>query len=174
MKLNLGCGGYPILGWRNMDAGSFPGVESRDLTRGFPDIPSNSVDAIFTEHFLEHLTHADGIFLLSECHRVLKPGGVMRICVPDLAHLVDKYIRRDVFWGGPGGWEPKTPCRMVNEGMTSWGHQFMYDFEELATSARAAGFETIYTVQVGESSFPDLCGIDRRTSPHDLRVELIK
>ena len=38
---------------------------------------------VFSEHFFEHLFLDEAIALLNECHRLMKPGGVIRICVPD-------------------------------------------------------------------------------------------
>jgi predicted SAM-dependent methyltransferase len=43
----------------------------------------NSINFIFSEHFFEHLFLDDALALLKECHRVLKPYGVIRTCVPD-------------------------------------------------------------------------------------------
>lgn len=47
------------------------------------DFPDNSFSFIVSEHFFEHLFLPDAIALLQQCHRVLKPGGVIRTCVPD-------------------------------------------------------------------------------------------
>lgn len=47
------------------------------------DYPDNTFSFIVSEHFFEHLFLPDAVALLQECHRVLKPGGVIRTCVPD-------------------------------------------------------------------------------------------
>ena len=44
---------------------------------------NNQYDFIFSEHFFEHLYLDEAIDLFSECNRILKPNGVMRIVVPD-------------------------------------------------------------------------------------------
>jgi predicted SAM-dependent methyltransferase len=49
---------------------------------------SDTFDFIFSEHMIEHVSHDDGAKMLAECHRVLKPGGHIRITTPDLAFLV--------------------------------------------------------------------------------------
>jgi SAM-dependent methyltransferase len=53
-----------------------------DLSQPFP-LPDSSVDRILSEHFFEHMAEVDVAALLKECYRVLKPGGFLRIAVPD-------------------------------------------------------------------------------------------
>lgn len=116
MRLNLGCGSVTPAGWQNVDyaigaraarwpvlgpivrkVGLFtlpwdPRITIHDLTRPFP-WRDNSADAIYSSHTLEHLDRAQGEAFLGQCARVLKPGGVLRIVVPDLAAHVDRYLR---------------------------------------------------------------------------------
>src|SRR5712692_2960803 len=47
-----------------------------------------SVDYLYSSHLLEHLFREDALRLLKEIQRTLKPGGWVRICVPDLAHAL--------------------------------------------------------------------------------------
>ena len=54
--------------------------------------PDNNFDYIVASHFLEHLTAAEGLVFLQECHRTLKKGGVIRLAVPDAALLIKKYL----------------------------------------------------------------------------------
>ena len=53
----------------------------RDITKGLP-FDSDKFDEVIIEHVLEHIEHKDGDFVMSEIHRVLKPGGIVRIEVP--------------------------------------------------------------------------------------------
>jgi len=53
----------------------------------------NSVDVIYSSHTLEHFTREEGILLLKECYRVLKPGGIIRVIVPDLRCYIHNYIQ---------------------------------------------------------------------------------
>jgi len=66
-----------------------------DVTKGilFED---NKVDLIFTSHFLEHIDRAQGKQFLKECYRVMKPGGVIRISVPNALLLTSEYIASDI------------------------------------------------------------------------------
>ena len=54
------------------------------------------VDLIFSSHMLEHLTKNEGLFFLRECYRVMKPGAVMRIVVPDAQRLINYYQEKQM------------------------------------------------------------------------------
>ncbi|AMK76450.1 hypothetical protein A1342_12825 [Methylomonas methanica] len=62
-----------------------------DLTKKFPWTDS-SVDIVYSSHTLEHFSRDDGRRFLTECHRVLRKNGIIRIVVPDLKHFVGEYI----------------------------------------------------------------------------------
>lgn len=66
-------------------------VEVCDLSKGLP-AESASVDVVYHSHFLEHLDRDKVPMFQREVHRVLKPGGVQRIVVPDLRGLIDSYL----------------------------------------------------------------------------------
>lgn len=93
MKLvNLGCGRRVHPQWVNFDfVASVPGVQQADLRKGIP-LPDQSADAIYHAHVLEHFGRPDGERLLKECCRVLKPGGVIRVVVPDLEQIARDYL----------------------------------------------------------------------------------
>jgi predicted SAM-dependent methyltransferase len=173
-KLHLGCGAIIIPGWTNYDVSPGPGGIVRDLTRPFPEF-SDSVDFIFHEHFFEHMTRAVGLSFLRECWRVLKSGGVLRIVTPDLHQLCRDYLegKIDRF---KGAWEPKTRCAMVNEGMRFWGHEFLYDGEELNDALRDAGFVSgnIRILPYRHSAHQALKGIDQRPNHGELIFEATK
>jgi SAM-dependent methyltransferase len=62
-----------------------------DLSKGIP-FPSNSIDVVFHSHLLEHLDRDVAPIFQREIHRVLKPGGIQRIVMPDLEFEVMKYV----------------------------------------------------------------------------------
>jgi ubiquinone/menaquinone biosynthesis C-methylase UbiE len=62
-----------------------------DLTKPFP-WANDSVDVLYSSHTLEHMSRDQGHEFLRQCHRVLKPGGVIRIVVPDLSCVVKRYL----------------------------------------------------------------------------------
>ena len=66
-------------------------VMVHNLKHGIP-YPDNSVDAVYHSHLLEHLDREVAPKLQAEIFRVLRPGGVQRVCVPDFRRLVDAYV----------------------------------------------------------------------------------
>lgn len=77
LRLNLGCGGTPLDGYVNIDRAH--GQEAYPLSYA-----DGSVDEVRASHLFEHFAFADSINVLKDWVRVLKPGGVLRIAVPDL------------------------------------------------------------------------------------------
>jgi predicted SAM-dependent methyltransferase len=92
LLVNLGCGSVWHGAWQNFDLDpQHPSIRSMDLGRPLP-FADGSVDAIYHAHVLEHFEPAAGQRLLAECHRVLKPGGIVRVVVPDLEELAQRYL----------------------------------------------------------------------------------
>lgn len=162
--LNVGSGSHPLPGFVNIDLN--PEADLRhDLSKGLP-YPDRAVDRVFSEHFLEHLSQAQGLAFLRECRRVLKPGGVMRIAMPDLDELVRRYSSTD--WRGDGdmfkmGWHwVDNRCEMMNIGMREWGHQWVYNDEELRLAAQRAGLSIRGRLPWGESDLAEFRGLEYR------------
>src|SRR5690349_1676518 len=84
-KLHVGCGSLRFDGWVNIDQYANKEVTDVewDLTEPFP-IPDSSCQLVYNEHLLEHLAPAQASLFLAECHRVLRPQGVLRIAMPSL------------------------------------------------------------------------------------------
>ncbi len=79
-KLNLGGGNDRIPGYANIDILALPQVDIVcDLARGIP-LPDNTIEEIYTTHFLEHLP--DTVFMMKEIYRVCKPNAIVKIKVP--------------------------------------------------------------------------------------------
>ncbi|MBD3307172.1 methyltransferase domain-containing protein [candidate division KSB3 bacterium] len=120
LRLNLGCGPQPPpQGWVNVDnalGAKFakipgfafinhylhvfklqwdPSIVIHDLRTPFP-WDDNSVDVIYSSHTLEHLTREEGRVFLSECARILRYHGLIRLLVPDLEVLVTRYRAGEV------------------------------------------------------------------------------
>ena len=111
-KFHLGCGiiflkNYLNIGfWTNLEQNKLyanpNGVADTvllnfDLTNGIP-ASDNSLEVVYHSHMLEHLTNNEGIEFLRECNRVLQPGAIMRLLVPDLENFSKKYIEGDDFF----------------------------------------------------------------------------
>ncbi len=95
MYINLGCGGLFVDDekWRNLDLVShYDGVIECNFLQGI-ELESNIADLIYSSHLLEHLPFDYAPEFLKEHYRILKPGGIIRIVVPDLSKLIDLYLQ---------------------------------------------------------------------------------
>lgn len=91
--LNLGCGHRVHPAWLNLDiAPTDPSVIAHDLTESIP-LDDGSCLAVYNSHVLEHLPREDAPEFLAECFRVLMPGGILRVVVPDLETIARLYLR---------------------------------------------------------------------------------
>jgi predicted SAM-dependent methyltransferase len=138
LRLHLGSGAQPKDGWVDVDLAGDPVDLAWNLARGIP-FADGSVDAVFHEHLLEHIPLRDGLGLMDETMRVLRPGGILRIGVPDAGALLRSYV-------GDGARieqiHPGRPTRMlaVQELFYWHRHTTMYDEETLALMFTAVGF----------------------------------
>jgi predicted SAM-dependent methyltransferase len=90
--LNIGCGTRFHPAWINIDlVASAPCVRALDVSRGIP-LSDGHCRVVYHSHVLEHLNPLEGLRLLRECHRVLAPGGVLRVVVPDLEGACRHYL----------------------------------------------------------------------------------
>lgn len=84
MKLHLGCGPRCIPGFVHIDAQPAPHVDIVGPVERLP-MGDNSVSLIYASHVLEHFGRNEYKAVLKEWFRVLKPGGILRLSVPDFA-----------------------------------------------------------------------------------------
>lgn len=99
--LNVGCGQRYDRRWVNLDLSSRDAsVVQCDINHGLP-FADGSFDAVYHSHVFEHLKPEQGQRLLKECFRVLAPGGVLRIVVPDLEKIAQLYLQKhQSAWSG--------------------------------------------------------------------------
>jgi SAM-dependent methyltransferase len=93
-KVNLACGGVYVAGdgWINLDYSSNNrNVQRADLLGSLP-LADNCASIVYSSHFLEHIPRDQVNRLLLECFRILKPGGILRLVVPDLDNLCRTYL----------------------------------------------------------------------------------
>lgn len=91
-RLNIGCGRQTHPDWTNIDlVPANRNVLGCDIRKGLP-FPANRFEAVYHSHLLEHLPPHEGEALVRECYRVLKPGGILRIVVPDLERIAELYL----------------------------------------------------------------------------------
>lgn len=170
-KLQIGAQSNSIEGWLNVDILPKENtVAYMDATEPFP-LENNSLDYIFSEHMIEHVTYEGGAKMLRECYRTLKPGGKIRIATPDLQTVakvltdshepaVQRYIRFYVDrFVGPT--VPYDPAQMVNILFYQFGHQFIYNESSLSQALQQAGFTQVRRCAVSVSDDPMLRTIEQ-------------
>lgn len=91
MKLHLGCGNKFIKGYVHIDAIDFPHVDHVSAIDNLSFIEDNSVDLIYACHVLEHFKRRDVSKVLKEWNRVLTPGGILRLAVPNFEKICEVY-----------------------------------------------------------------------------------
>ena len=123
VRINVGCGPSPTPGWENFDnswsvrlahhpritwllrrvallapsqmhfieTARQEGIRFGTALR--IDHDDRTVDIVYSSHMVEHLDRDSARQFLHDAYRVLKPGGAIRIAVPDFALLVDRYNR---------------------------------------------------------------------------------
>jgi len=91
--LNIGCGAWSHPGWVNIDLWGVADVICHNITEGLPFSDEN-FDVVYHSHLLEHIPLIEALSFMKECHRVLKPGGVIRILVPDLEQIATLYLEK--------------------------------------------------------------------------------
>lgn len=169
-KLQIGSSKTPFPDWLNTDL--FPersDVAYLDATRPLP-LPDASFDYIACEHMIEHIDHESALGMLRECHRILKPGGKIRITTPDLqimANLCDpnptpqqkNYIDWIIVRNMPEV-DKHRGVFVVNNAFRAWGHQFLYDADTLKTTLAKTGFTDFQDWKPGESNDPNLRDIE--------------
>jgi SAM-dependent methyltransferase len=94
-RLNWGCGGHTLPGWINSDVKAEPGINlTCDIRQGLP-LEDSSIDYAASIHALPEVPYAEIVPVLRELRRVLKPGGILRLVLPDLLKGVRAYERGD-------------------------------------------------------------------------------
>src|SRR5437879_3348112 len=94
-RLHWGCGPITPFGWINSDIEPGPGVDVvADICDGLP-LPDASFDYIVSIHALPEIAYADLDRVLRELGRLLKPGGVLRLGLPDMDRAIRAYLSND-------------------------------------------------------------------------------
>jgi predicted SAM-dependent methyltransferase len=142
VKLHIGCGKRSLPGFAHIDLADFPHIDYRQPAELLPMFAEASVDLIYASHILQYYDQEEVTAVLAEWRRVLKPGGLLRLAVPDLAALVEVYGRA----GSPRAILGPLYGRMV---IRSGGaerviyHRTVYDFASLEAVLRQGGFDDV-------------------------------
>ena len=135
-------------GWTTLDMVSGCDIYW-DLRKGIP-FPDKSISKIYSSHFLEHLTFKEGQKFLDECLRVLLPGGIFSICVPNAKIYIGAYYNRleldkSRFFGWKPAFNNTTKIDYVNYTAYMNGHHnYMFDEENLIYILTSKGFKHVH------------------------------
>lgn len=187
LLVNFGAGSSGKDGWVNVDGFQQPSINCLLDGRAPMPFADASVAGFYSEHFFEHLRYpAEAGSFLRECHRVMKPGAVLRIIVPDGESYLKAYMAEG--WNEMSGVRPldekrrdpwglsfRTKMEVVNE-MFRQGceHFFAYDYETLDLLMRESGFEHVSRSEFGKSADARLLLDLAYRQPGSLYVEAVR
>lgn len=196
MRINLGCGLNAPAGWVNIDY-SFtllidrvPGghrflsmvgmarprwpsnVVRHNVLRGLP-APTDTVEALYSSHMLEHLYLRQAESVLHDCRRVLRPGGIVRLALPDADRwAADLVAGRTCEYETPGlefnhrllahPWEPPTLKSRVQSMVGGSPHRWQPTRDLVAHMLTEAGFKDVRERAFLEGDLPDLEQVEHR------------
>lgn len=175
-KLHIGSNITSLEGWLCSDVS--PQTKESiylDATKKFP-FEDGVFDYIYSEHMIEHISREEGLFMLRECYRVLKPNGRIRIATPDIEKIVNIYSKRSEKYGSEySEWittnfipnsKEVNPLIVLNTMFRNWYHSFLYDAELLQKTFSDTGFSNIKRFTTGKSADENFKGIEK----HHLNV----
>lgn len=182
VKINLGCGPVSAKGWKNYDWGllpilgkykviklfvkwglldkvydwTWPKIELVDIRKRLPDL-DNSVDYIYCSHVLEHFEKDVALVILSECKRVLKKNGRIRIVLPDLDKMIKNYQGAQSFNREYFGFDKDLYIGTIGKIKRYFirSHQWMYDMKHGQELLKEAGFKNVYICTFRKGKVPD-------------------
>ncbi len=156
-RIVVGASGIYPPGWVPTDINTLNLLRLADWNAYFAEA---SIDAILAEHVWEHLSAAEGLIAALHCFRYLKPGGYLRVAVPDGLHPDQHYIAQV----RPGG-----------TGAGADDHQLLYTYRSATALFAHVGFQVRlleYFDEAGNFHFHDWApsaGMIRRSRRFDPR-----
>ena len=159
MKLHLGCGDKIIKGFVNIDIREFEGVDIVSNITNLKDFKPESVSLIYASHVLEHVGRREYLSVLRHWFDLLKPGGVLRLSVPDIESVFEHYsefknleLLRGFIWGG----------QTYNENY----HYCGWDFQTMYNDLLNVGFENVYRYDWRTTEHSDIDDYSQCYLPH--------
>lgn len=203
--VQVGCGFSPGRDWLNFDASPMlrierlpvlGGIARRAFGSGFPPFPSavrygdivrglplepGSVKLIYASHVFEHMALNEMRAALANCHKLLQPGGTLRLIVPDLQKRAELYLAKtgeegaadwlmeQLFMGvreRQRGWK-----QMIRDAIGNSRHLWMYDEAAMRAELVRAGFGDVRRASYGDSGDPILAQVENPDRFRDGEVD---
>jgi predicted SAM-dependent methyltransferase len=172
VNLHLGCGSIEHPKFINIDARPAPHIHYIRAIENLSLFKNNSADLIYACHCLEHFSHTQTLRTLTEWHRVLKVGGVLRLSVPDFDLLLKIYAEFQC------DLEPIMGLMMGGQDYPFNFHKTIFNTQSLTKALLKVGFQDITTWQPGAcemTTFNDWSGrLLGHQYPVSLNLEAIK
>jgi predicted SAM-dependent methyltransferase len=151
-----------------------------DVRCGLP-FATGSAHSAYSTHMVEHFYPDELERLLAECARVLKPGGGMRLVVPNLQNAISAYQQKQSDWfydSFPRHFD-SVGGRFSNFVFCDGQHRTAFDFSYLEEELRKAGFREVEESMEGKSrlygeSVPSFLAADATGLSHSLYVEAFR
>lgn len=164
-RLNWGCGTEPQPGWINSDIKEDPTVDiSCDILDGLP-LEEGSIDYVVSIHALPELRYPDLVPALMELRRVLAPGGVLRLALPDLDRAIEAYRAgdRDYFLI-PDEDARSTGAKFITQMLWYGYSKSLFTFDFVAELLGRAGFDQVRRCEFQQthSPYPEIVDLDNR------------
>jgi predicted SAM-dependent methyltransferase len=160
--LHLGCGPRVLEGWLNADMMVRPRTLTMRLPEGLRRFDDASVKFIYASHVLEHITYpGEAKTFVNECHRILQPGGAVRVVVPGIEQIIDAYVRDDAaFFEVQRSFHPSwctTKLEHLMYALQQDGeHKYGFDMETISKLFDAGGFRVVEKSGFNDSRFEQL------------------
>ncbi len=156
LKVHLGCGKRRLAGYAHVDLADYPHIDHRHDIRTLPMFADGTVDLLYASHTLEYFDRVEVREVLAAWRRVLRPGGTLRLAVPDFEALARVYLDSGNLGLviGPlyGRWEvPGGPVLH---------HRTVYDFAALKGVLEDCGFAGVRRWDWREIFTGELAGYD--------------
>ncbi len=159
MKLHLGCGKRHIPGFIHIDAIDYPHVDHVATIDNLSFLGDDTVDLIYNCHVLEHFKRREVAKVLSEWKRVLKPGGILRISVPDFSSLCEVYKRN-------GKLEEVVGALFGRQDYLYNIHYNVFDYASLSKALEDLGLENVRRYDWRETEHTEIDDYSQAYIPH--------
>jgi hypothetical protein len=166
-RLNWGCGECTEPGWINSDVRSEPWVDLVCDIRGGLPLESNSIDYAVSIHALPAIPLPELGSVLAELRRVLKPGGPLRLGLPDLLRGVDAYRRGDrAYFQIPDTDARSLGSKLVVQLLWYGYSRTLFVPEFIEEELRKVGFREVRHLSYRKTAttYPEIVSLDNRES----------
>jgi SAM-dependent methyltransferase len=175
-RLNWGCGPAPAPGWINSDRLAACGVDlCCDIREGLP-VADSLFDYAVGIHALQDVPYLDVRPVLAELRRVLAPGGVLRLALPDFEKSIDAWRRGDAaYFYIPDGEVTSIGGKLIVQAIWYGSVRTPFTFDFIEELALGVGFDRISrcAFQRTDSPYPEIVTLDNRER-ESLFVEAVK